>query len=37
LCDRSVFQIGLQKYETGRHAYYAIGLGRVLKLKRWRE
>ena len=27
---------GLRRYGKGRSAYYAIRLGRVLKIKRWR-
>ena len=27
---------GLRRYGKGRNAYYAIQLGRVLKIKRWR-
>ena len=27
---------GLRRYGTGRRAYYAIQLGRILKLRRWR-
>jgi hypothetical protein len=28
---------GLRRYGTGRNAYYAISLGRILKLRRWSE
>ena len=28
---------GIRRYGTGRGAYYAISLGRVIKLKRWRK
>jgi hypothetical protein len=28
---------GSRRYGTGRGVYYAISLGRVLKLKRWRR
>ncbi|MGO8835994.1 MAG: hypothetical protein ACLQAH_04955 [Limisphaerales bacterium] len=27
---------GLRRYGTGRNAYYAIRLGKILTLKRWR-
>lgn len=28
---------GLRRYGKGRNAYYAICLGRILKIKRWRK
>jgi hypothetical protein len=28
---------GLRRYGKGRSAYYAIRLGRILKIKRWRN
>lgn len=28
--------LGVRRYGKGRNAYYAIRLGRILKLKRWR-
>jgi hypothetical protein len=28
---------GLRRYGKGRNAYYAIRLGRILKIKRWRK
>jgi len=28
--------LGLRRYGIGRKAYYAIRLGRILKIKRWR-
>jgi hypothetical protein len=28
--------LGLRRYGKGRDAYYAIRLGRILKLKRWK-
>lgn len=28
---------GLRRYGKGRAAYYAIRLGRILKIRRWRE
>jgi len=28
---------GLRRYGKGRNAYYAIQLGRILKIKRWRK
>ena len=27
---------GLRRYGTGRNAYYAIRLGRILKIKQWK-
>jgi hypothetical protein len=27
---------GLRRYGKGRHAYYAIRLGRILKIQRWK-
>jgi ASC-1-like (ASCH) protein len=27
---------GVRKYGTARHGYYAIRLGRILRIKRWR-
>lgn len=27
---------GIRRYGTGRNAYYAISLGRILKIVRWR-
>ena len=29
--------LGVRRYGKGLNAYYAIRLGRILKLKRWRE
>lgn len=28
--------LGLRRYGKGRNAYYAIRLGRILKIKRWK-
>jgi hypothetical protein len=28
---------GLRRYGKGRNAYYAIRLGKILKIKRWRK
>ena len=28
---------GLRRYGNGQNAYYAIRLGRILKIKRWRK
>jgi hypothetical protein len=28
---------GLRRYGKGRHAYYAIRLGRILKIQRWKK
>jgi len=28
---------GLRRYSKGRNAYYAIRLGRILKIKRWKS
>jgi hypothetical protein len=28
--------LGMRRYGKGRNAYYAIRLGRILKIKRWR-
>ena len=28
---------GIRRYGKGGDAYYAIGLGRILKIKRWRK
>jgi hypothetical protein len=28
---------GLRRYGKGRNAYYAIRLGRILKIKRWKR
>jgi ASC-1-like (ASCH) protein len=28
--------LGVRRYGKGRNAYYAIRLGRILKIKRWR-
>ena len=29
--------LGVRKYGKGRSGYYAIRLGRILKIKRWRK
>lgn len=34
--EMTVEFLGLRRCGTGRHAYYAIRLGRILSIKRWR-
>jgi hypothetical protein len=29
--------LGVRRYGQGRNAYYAIRLGKILKIKRWKE